>query len=362
MIYNINYNFNLLIKKSRVIACISRVTDILDLKACTDGVKEALAEEDYETAAGHIHRYLSLDKASLIPKEQDSTAEINSLDQAFKLLQDAEAKLKQIVDEKYDLAVSSGDLPQAERFFKIFPLIGQHDVGLEKFSKYLCSEVSQAADKNLAVALSTEKTDKRWNILFADTLILIFEKIAEIIEAHQPLVETYYGHGRMFGFVKNIQSECDRQVQRIIVEFKKQRKFDYLFKIIHHTISTGHQSNDKLEPRDLDVLLAEIALINARCELYLNFLKKRVFTDIEAKFNAKDGSQLVQEKANVEQFLNNCLLSKSIQELIGQYTLFEDYFMIENVNKAISMDIITSDSLTSSIVDDVFFIIKKCVR
>ncbi len=36
------------IAKSRVISCIKRVTDILDLKACTDGVREALAEEDYE--------------------------------------------------------------------------------------------------------------------------------------------------------------------------------------------------------------------------------------------------------------------------------------------------------------------------
>ena len=36
------------IAKSRVVNCIKRVTDILDLKACTDGVREALAEEDYE--------------------------------------------------------------------------------------------------------------------------------------------------------------------------------------------------------------------------------------------------------------------------------------------------------------------------
>lgn len=30
-------------------SCIKRVTDILDLKACTDGVTEALKEEDYES-------------------------------------------------------------------------------------------------------------------------------------------------------------------------------------------------------------------------------------------------------------------------------------------------------------------------
>ena len=27
------------------------------------------------------------------------------------------------------------------RFFKIFPLLGQHQVGLEKYAKYLCSQV-----------------------------------------------------------------------------------------------------------------------------------------------------------------------------------------------------------------------------
>lgn len=35
--------------KGRVTNCMKRVTDILDLKACTDGVTEALEEEDYET-------------------------------------------------------------------------------------------------------------------------------------------------------------------------------------------------------------------------------------------------------------------------------------------------------------------------
>ena len=35
--------------QGRVTSCVKRVTDILDLKACTDGVTEALSEEDYET-------------------------------------------------------------------------------------------------------------------------------------------------------------------------------------------------------------------------------------------------------------------------------------------------------------------------
>ena len=34
--------------QSRVTACIERVEDILDLKYCTDGVQQALQNEDYE--------------------------------------------------------------------------------------------------------------------------------------------------------------------------------------------------------------------------------------------------------------------------------------------------------------------------
>ncbi len=37
------------VNKGRVSCCMKRVTDILDLKACTDGVTEALDDEDYET-------------------------------------------------------------------------------------------------------------------------------------------------------------------------------------------------------------------------------------------------------------------------------------------------------------------------
>lgn len=42
---------------------IQRADDILDLKFCTDGVQTALRNEDYEQAAAHIHRYLSLDQS-----------------------------------------------------------------------------------------------------------------------------------------------------------------------------------------------------------------------------------------------------------------------------------------------------------
>ena len=63
------------------------------------------------------------------------------IDANLKLLQEAEQRLKAIVTEKFAIATKEGDLPQVERFFKIFPLLGLHEDGLSKFSEYLCKQV-----------------------------------------------------------------------------------------------------------------------------------------------------------------------------------------------------------------------------
>ena len=66
----------------------------------------------------------------------------STLDTSFKLLHEAQNKLQMIVHRQFDAAVHCGDVASVERFFKIFPLIGQHKEGLAKFSKYLCAQVS----------------------------------------------------------------------------------------------------------------------------------------------------------------------------------------------------------------------------
>lgn len=58
-------------------------------------------------------------------------------------------------------------------------------------------------------------------------------------------------------------------------------------------------------------------------------------------------------------------LCHSMQALLGNYLQLEHYFMAESLRKAVSLDQL-EDSLqiqqTSSMVDDVFFIVRKCIR
>lgn len=48
---------------------------------------------------------------------------------------------REIINGKLDEAVKKDDLASVERFFKIFPLLGMYDEGIEKFTKYVCTKV-----------------------------------------------------------------------------------------------------------------------------------------------------------------------------------------------------------------------------
>ncbi|XP_015667659.1 conserved oligomeric Golgi complex subunit 4 [Protobothrops mucrosquamatus] len=344
--------------KNRLYQAIQRSDDILDLQFCTDGVQAALRNEDYEQAAAHVHRYLSLDKSVIELSRQGQEGTIT--DANLKLLQEAEQQLKTIVTEKFDVAMKQEDLPQVERFFKIFPLLGLHDEGLSNFSRYLCKQVANKAEENLQLALQTDPTDRRYAVLFADTLTLLFEGIARIVETHQPIVETYYGPGRLYALIKHLQAECDQQVEKVVEKFIQHRDYRRQFQ---HVQSSAMRSatGEKIEPRELDPILTEVTLMNTRSELYLRFIKRRITSDFEVGDSMASEEVKQEHQKCLDKLLHNCFLSCAMQELIGYYITMEEYFMRETVNKAVAMDTYEKGQLTSSMVDDVFYIVKKCI-
>ncbi|KAH9293511.1 hypothetical protein KI387_037050 [Taxus chinensis] len=54
--------------------------------------------------------------------------------------------------------------------------------------------------------------------------------------------------------------------------------------------------------------------------------------------------------------------SRSVKELTGFYIILEEFFMVENVRKAIKIDEFIPDGLTTSMVDDVFYVLQSCCR
>ncbi|UJR30145.1 hypothetical protein I4U23_017685 [Adineta vaga] len=359
------------VTKRHVVACLRRANDIIDLKKCTDGVKKALEDEEYEQAAAHIHRYLNIDPASL--QLSSDPAEGSSLHHALRSLEDAEKKLKVIVNIKFDEAIENGHLPEAMRYFKIFPLLKLDRVGLEKFCKHLSSEIHDYGEESLRKTSEIPFNNKRYPVLYADHLRSLLDYVAEKIDTFQPLVESFYGPGKLFIFVSMLQPACDVQVEHAISSFKSKRQFETIYRRIQHSSSLTQQvlsntstsltqttlpSSDKIDPRELDEFLGEITLINATCETYLRFIRRRLNADCEVAFPLVDNTKTddcLQQLKEIERFLNQSGLSRILHAFINQYITIEDYFMRESIYKAILND-------SSNMVDDVFFILRKCLK
>nr|CAD7409797.1 unnamed protein product [Timema poppensis] len=232
------------------------------------------------------------------------------------------------------------------------------------YDKLSAQELQETAQKNLKTALETKLTDKRTSVIYADTLTLLFEGIARVVEIHQPLIETYYGLGRLISIIPHLQRECDRQTKKVLAEFSKHRQLDHKLQQVDDYYRGpvgvyGKHPVDKLDPKELDLFLGELTIMHSRAELYVRFVRRRVMNDLEVGVpNAQTRAALVTE---LETTLQGSELCHRMQELLSHYFLLEKYFMEGSVRKAVDMDSLEEGSLTSSMVDDVFFIVRKSI-
>ena len=278
--------------RTRASECQQRVHDLIDLQLCSQGVLKAIAEEDYEKGAGHIGRFLAMDQQLLQRTADDVQGSVTSVSDAVHTLETATERMQLLVSQRFDEAVGKDDLASVERFFKIFPLIGRHQEGIEKFSKYICSKLANKSQKELRNSLDIAKAEKRLTVAFADTLTTLLENFARVLEVNQPIIETCYGSGYLMDMVDILQQECDAEVNNLIMEFKRNRQLQRRVQQIKDNQRTVNASNslsaqghfrkasggsvDKLNPKEIDTLIAEITVMHSRAELYFRFVRRRV--------------------------------------------------------------------------------------
>ncbi|KAL7078779.1 hypothetical protein ACQ4LE_001930 [Meloidogyne hapla] len=391
--------------KSRVVECLQHVSDLRDLGTCANGVQQAIRDGNFEEAASHIHRFLTLD--SIVFKMSDSQDVKDagySVKNCYEVLRQASIDLKQQLEQKFDEAKSRGDIATMERLFKLFPLINEHQSGLKRYGAHICDKIAELSEQNYKIMQAGGTDDNRKNVLFADTLTMLFEGIARLVELSQPVIISSYGQDKMLDLIEIIQPQCDKQTSLILDAFLQKRHFQGLANQVRHLLNTdGFSQTERINPIELDLLLSEVTLMHTRAELFWRFLKRRLNrpADLERKkregeiltdsknedstknefddplineqrdfeseeqreeYIVKMKKQRVERDLKLDLVLNRSGLNTRMQELLGNYVLMEQYYMTNSVQKAISMDIVEDGALTSSLLDDVFFIVRKCIR
>ncbi|KRZ77768.1 Conserved oligomeric Golgi complex subunit 4 [Trichinella papuae] len=346
--------------KSRVVDCMQLVDDALDLRFCVDGVRSALAVEQFEQAAEHVHRFFGVDAAvrqlSSREGDEDPTA----------LMLDAKARLLEILLDKFERADRQDDAASIERFFKLFPLIGEHELGLTTFASQLTRRLADSVERHFnSTTASGSAVDTGQP--YVDALRLLLDRLVQVIETQQPIVDACYGPGKLFILWRLLQSQCDMETSRILDKFFEHRQFAKKLSLAEKCLKQSAVSSSTrtaVDPLDLDALLSEMTLIQTCVQLYFKFIRRKVSIGIgkmpEETETQKEEKQRLMQK--LQAHLCSCALNCRMQELLGQYVAIEEYYMRESILKAIRLECRESGSLLSSVVDDCFFIISKSVR
>lgn len=208
-------------EQSRVRATLAVVEQVAELKACVLGVTDSMgAPQDWETAASYLHR------ASKIPPDIINGAFAESMvpsaevpDMPSTTLENAAESLCALFLREFEKAAKEADGEKVTRFFKLFPLIGRAQTGLEVYGKYVCGGVSAKARREL------DQPD-RGDFFYSTAMTRLFEHIATIVEQHGGLVERHYGEGKMVKVVERLQVEADTQGGIIVDMFGEDKRIE----------------------------------------------------------------------------------------------------------------------------------------
>ncbi|KAI9739937.1 MAG: hypothetical protein M1818_004993 [Claussenomyces sp. TS43310] len=348
------------LEKTRVEATLGVVEQVAELKACVQGVVGSMgAPQDWEAAAGYIAR------AGRIPEIVVNGAFAGSVVPSVEVpdapgvtLENAKESLCGLFLREFEKAAAEGDGARVTRFFKLFPLIGRGDTGLDVYGRYVCQGVAATARKNLKEG--TGGGARKEGFFYATALTKLFEHIAQIVEGHGSLVERHYGAGKMVKVVERLQVEADIQGGIILDTWGDERNVDrrltdvksYPFSFLVQSFLPAHRGalsmgtprtgspavdggrarlseDEGVDMKEIDGLLSESAVMLGRWALYSRFLAGK----------CKEPDITEDATLSLPDFLSKSALSRKINSrLINPFNVMTTFFFRRSVEKAFQLD------------------------
>jgi hypothetical protein len=391
-------------EQANVKATLEVVGQVAELKQCVLGVHGSMgAPQDWETAAGYLSR------ASKIPakvidgrfaEEIVPTAEVP--DPPRVTLENAAESLCGLFLREFEKATKDADGARVTRFFKLFPLIGRSEVGLDAYGRYVCQGVAARARQNLNAG--TGGAQRKDGYFYAAALTKLFEHIAQIVDGHESLVERHYGHGMMVKVIERLQMEADVQGGIILDTWSEERVVDrkltdiksYPFSFLVQsfapaTRSAGPQRTDSpanrtgtpvqrtsedeagVNMKEIDNVLGESAVMLGRWALYSRFLASKSHGP-EASASISNGTE--HDELTMPPYLSNSNLQKKVLNLlVTPFNMMSTFFFRRSVEKAFQLDeqpegltlninkaIPGNAPYITSAVDDVMYIVNQVLQ
>ncbi|KAG4303110.1 hypothetical protein PCK1_000448 [Pneumocystis canis] len=373
-------------QKTRINDSLQRLEDVRLLKISLYTLQTALEQREWEKAAQIVQelRNLSLNvldgfAAIAVPTEILPNTPIEVLNTAIEAL-------KTVFLRGFSSAVKINDSMSMTRFFKLFPMIGRSQDGLEVYISAITDRISEYCAK---ISLNDSTLT-----LPSINITNLLEYVATIINLHIPIVVQSYGKSEALGVIEKLHETCTQQCQLLLDNFWEEQQitekviayiqsytFEFLIKLFSsfafqgtmNMLETNYEtgSNNTNETpgtvadqgtniKRIDWLLTEISDILYKWLLYLQFVAYKYWE--QKRENFSEIPQNILETSLNFGFLSSADITICTR-LISFYKRMELFFMRHSVEKAFQLNEhdVTSKPPMSSFVDDVMCIFKKIV-
>lgn len=324
----------------RVSEALGLVDEMLELRECSDMVMKTIAAEDYEQAAKYVARFRA-SQDSLPPGTDDASVRV---------LREAEQQLSAIVRKKFEAAMTSNNSAGVSRFAKLFHPLGLAGEGVLKYVQFIRRSLAESCAqefKQLALAKRTSDAPTP----YAEALTQVFVAIADIVQQHQQSVEQEFGLENFLVVLRGLLEEADVQGLKVIETFAKDNA-----KVFEQQASC--------EVREAGAALEETAALTQRTQQFFAYIHGVAASVVELIADREAFvSGLPPDHGEDDGLPKLTKLMHRVQELVASYVCVEQTFLLQSVEKAVretdSLDPYDPEMLTTTVVDDVFFILQQ---
>ncbi|TFY55596.1 hypothetical protein EVG20_g9262 [Dentipellis fragilis] len=346
----------------RVREASERVGQVMELKNSLLALQSSIESQDWESATRHCARAMGLPNdvvhgpfaETAVPTSENHLPPAQTLEAARKHLLD-------VFRRSFNEATQARDAAATTRFFKLFPAIGWEAEGLEEYASFVVDLVKVRPP-------ASAKTSSP--LYYVTALTALFESIAMIVDQHQPVVERYYGHGKMTSVITRLLQECDRLADTAAISFPSQNNVPANGR---RQTTQAPMTEDTLDPREIDKAITEVATMAGRWNLFRRFLTNRLgaqsqdtdasddeFTDADAQQPltvAESDSHQTEESEVIRKSVCNELFDTLLSKYYTPLEIWYTRSAIDKAHRLSSVDVMASPATTTT-PDDVFYIFK----
>lgn len=333
--------------QSHVRDTLAAINVIVDRSNCIYGVREALNSGNFEAAAGYVDTFMDLEDRYGPVRDGDGQQAVEQ----EQILMEAKQKLGGTVRQKLAGAIEARKHEDVVRFTRLYRPLRMQEEGLQQFQQYLCKLVAERAQEGYNILVEGGPDGGQDD--FVEAATALFQDVAVAVEENESFLRSTFGAEALLTVIMALHSQCDASGAQILQRYASMRQLARLVKSINQgkSSSAGPEPSTP-DPREVEGHLEEMLLLAQRAEEYNQFMLAKM----------ADAVAPAPLSAAYHNAFRGGAFNVAVRELLNFCVAMEEFVMEEDIHKAMSIREHAPGNLTTSMVDDVFFVLARCGR